>query len=183
LPQPFLVLATQNPLDQEGTYALPEAQLDRFALKILLDYPERAEELLILDRMATTAPPPAMRRVASLGDIERARRLLDGVGLEARLREYIVSLVQATRRPKASGLAELEPLVRHGASPRATITLALCARAEALLEGRDHVIPSDIKRVAPAVLRHRVATTYEAEAKGLSSDLLIARVLEVVPVP
>jgi MoxR-like ATPase len=118
-----------------------------------------------------------------LGDIERARRLLDGVGLEARLREYIVSLVQATRRPKASGLAELEPLVRHGASPRATITLALCARAEALLEGRDHVIPSDIKRVAPAVLRHRVATTYEAEAKGLSSDLLIARVLEVVPVP
>ena len=183
LPQPFLVLATQNPLDQEGTYALPEAQLDRFALKILLDYPERAEELLILDRMATTAPPPAMRRVASLGDIERARRLLDGVGLESRLREYIVSLVQATRRPKQSGLAELEPLVRHGASPRATITLALSARAEALLEGRDHVIPSDIKRVAPAVLRHRVATTYEAEAKGLSSDLLIARVLEVVPVP
>jgi MoxR-like ATPase len=183
LPQPFLVLATQNPVDQEGTYALPEAQLDRFALKLLLDYPERAEELLILDRMATTQPVPQMRRVARTADILEARRRVDQVGLESRLREYIVALVHATRRPRAAGCAELEPLIRSGASPRATIILALASRAEALLEGRDHVIPSDIKRIAPAVLRHRVAPTYEAEAKGLAADQLIARILEVVPVP
>jgi MoxR-like ATPase len=183
LPQPFLVLATQNPLDQEGTYALPEAQLDRFALKLLLDYPERAEELLILDRMATTQPVPQMRRVARLADVQEARRQVDRVGLEVRLREYIVALVHATRRPEAAGCPELKPLIRTGASPRATIILALAARAEALLEGRDHVIPSDIKRVAPAVLRHRLAPTYEAEAKGLAADQLIARILEVVPVP
>ncbi len=183
LPRPFLVLATQNPIEQEGTYPLPEAQLDRFALKLVLDYPEPAEELAILDRMAQTAEAPKVRRVVELDSILETRRLVDGINIDARLKEYIVRLIQATRRPAESGLAELAPLIQYGASPRGTITLALASRAEALLEGRDYVTPGDVKRVAPDVLRHRIAPTYEAEAEGRDSDQLIARILEVVPVP
>jgi len=183
LPRPFLVLATQNPLEQEGTYPLPEAQLDRFALKVLVPYPDRADELCILDRMARTAPIDEVRQVVDLGSILAARDAIDGIALDPRLREYIVSVVLATREPTRAGLAELEHHIQYGASPRATIWLALTCRAHAFLSGRGYVTPTDIKAVAHEVLRHRVIPTYEAEAEGLDSDALVARVLETVPVP
>lgn len=183
LPTPFLVLATQNPLEQEGTYPLPEAQLDRFALKLVIDYPSSSEELAVLDRMATSEPPPRVRKVVDLDTILRSRADVDRVRLDVRLREYIVSLVGATRPGGAQTPRELEGRVHLGASPRATIGMAMAARAQAYLEGRDYVTPGDIKRVALPVLRHRVQPTYEAEAEGLSSDTLVQRVLETVPVP
>jgi MoxR-like ATPase len=183
LPAPFLVLATQNPLEQEGTYPLPEAQLDRFALKLVVRYPSKEEELRVLERMAKTASAPKVRPVASLEQILAARGAIDAVALDPRLREYIVGLVHATREPAAVGLRELVGRIRYGASPRATIWLALMARANAFLDGRDFVTPADIKRIATDVLRHRVVPTYEAEAEGLTSDKLVARVLETVAVP
>lgn len=183
LPSPFLVLATQNPLEQEGTYPLPEAQLDRFALKVVIEYPSREEELLILERMANTKRAPSAREVVSLAQIEEARSLVDHVALDPRLAQYLVDLVFATREPSAAGLPELATRIQYGGSPRATIWLALTARAHALISGRGYVTPTDIKRVAVEVLRHRVVPTYEAEAEGLNSDALVARVLETVPVP
>jgi len=183
LPRPFLVLATQNPLEQEGTYPLPEAQLDRFALKVIVDYPDKAQELEILSRMGRTAPKLDVREVVTLEQVERARTLVDQVALDARLAEYIVSLVIATRNPVSVGLNELDKRIECGASPRATIWLALAARANAFLSGRGYVTPGDIKAIALEVLRHRVVPTYEAEAEGLDSDLLVGRVLETVPVP
>jgi MoxR-like ATPase len=183
LPRPFLVLATQNPLEQEGTYPLPEAQLDRFALKVLVGYPERSEELEILGRMASTAPRLDVQPVVTLEQVLEARSVVDRVALDGRLGEYIVDVVLATRDPKKAGMPELEGRIQYGASPRATIWLALAARARAFLAGRGYVTPGDIKGVAPEVLRHRVIPTYEAEAEGLSSDALVARVLETVPVP
>ena len=183
LPRPFLALATQNPIEHEGTYRLPEAQIDRFLLKLVVGYPAAEEELAILDRMAHTQEPPAVRRVISLPTILRARELVDAVRLDPRLRQYIVRVVQATRSPKEQGLAELEGQIQLGASPRASIGLALAARANAFLSHRGYVTPQDIKRMAPAVLRHRVVASYEAEAEGRSSDDLVARVLETVPVP
>lgn len=183
LPSPFLVLATQNPLEQEGTYPLPEAQLDRFALKVVIEYPSREEELLILERMANTKRAPSAREVVSLAQIEEARSLVDHVALDPRLAQYLVDLVFATREPSAAGLPELATRIQYGGSPRATIWLALTARAHALISGRGYVTPTDIKRVAVEVLRHRVVPTYEAEAEGLDSDALVARVLETVPVP
>ena len=183
LPRPFLVLATQNPLEQEGTYPLPEAQLDRFALKVIVKYPKRAEELEILGRMASTRPNTDVKQVVTPAQVLAAREVVDQVKLDARLSEYIVDLVIATREPKNYKLAELGPRIQYGASPRATIWLALCSRANAFLAGRGYVTPADIKAVAPEVLRHRVMPTYEAEAEGLTSDALVARVLETVPVP
>lgn len=183
LPRPFLVLATQNPIEQEGTYPLPEAQLDRFALKLVLDYPDPTDELAILERMATTGPAAQVRRVVDAARILDARRAVDAVALDARLAEYIVRIVNATRRPAEAGMPELAPLIQYGASPRGTITMALCARAEALLEGREYVTPRDIKRVALDVLRHRVAPTFEAEAEGRDSEAIVGRILEHVPAP
>ncbi len=183
LPRPFLVLATQNPIEQEGTYRLPEAQVDRFFLKLLVDYPSEEEELAILDRMATTQEPPRVRRILGLEGILRARALVDEVHLDPRLRLYIVRLVNATRRPERHGLPELGAAIQYGASPRASIVLALCSRANAFLARRGFVTPADIKHVAHAVLRHRVVPSYEAEAEGKGPDDLIARVLETVPVP
>ncbi len=183
LPAPFLVLATQNPLEQEGTYPLPEAQLDRFALKLVVRYPSKEEELRVLERMAKTENAPKVRAVATLEQIVAARAAIDTVKLDPRLREYIVSLVHATREPASVGLKELVGRIRYGASPRATIWLALTSRSNAFLDGRDFVTPADIKRIAPDVLRHRVVPTYEAEAEGLTSDKLVARVLETVAVP
>jgi len=183
LPKPFLVLATQNPLEQEGTYPLPEAQLDRFALKVVVGYPGREDELAILERMASTAPKVESRTVVGLEQILEARAVVDRVTLDKRLAEYIVALVIATREPKRAGLPELEGRIQYGASPRGTIWLALCARAHALLSGRAYVTPGDVKGVALEVLRHRVTPTYEAEAEGLTSDALVRRVLETVPVP
>ncbi len=183
LPKPFLVLATQNPLEQEGTYPLPEAQLDRFALMVHVTYPKREEELEILGRMASTHPKTDARSVVTLEQVMAAREVVDAITLDKRLAEYIVSLVSATREPKKAGLADLEHRIQYGASPRATIWLALCSRAHAFLHGRAYVTPADIKAVAVEVLRHRIATTYEAEAEGLTSDTLVQRVLETVPVP
>jgi MoxR-like ATPase len=183
LPKPFVVLATQNPIEQEGTYPLPEAQLDRFALKVVVRYPEREEELSILDRMATTHPRTEVRAVVSLEQVLSSREVVDRVALDRRLAEYVVAIVQATRDPKAHGLKELGGRIQYGASPRATIWLALASRAHAFLGGRGYVTPGDIKGVAMEVLRHRVVPTYEAEAEGLSADALVARVLETVPVP
>ncbi len=183
LPRPFLVLATQNPLEQEGTYPLPEAQLDRFALKVVVTYPGRAEELAILERMASTAPPVQSAEVVGLEEVQAARAVVDRIVLDKRLKEYIVALVVATREPHKAGMPELAGRIQYGASPRGTIWLALCARAHALLNGREYVTPGDVKAVATEVLRHRVTPTYEAEAEGLSSDALVRRVLETVPVP
>jgi len=183
LPRPFLHHATQNPLEQEGTYPLPEAQLDRFALKIIVKHPKRAEELEILERMASTRPKLEVKPVVTLEQVFAAREVIDKIALDARLREYIVDLVMATRDPKAYKLPELAGRIQYGGSPRATIWLALASRAHAFLAGRGYVTPGDIKAVAPDVLRHRVTPTYEAEAEGLSSDALVQRVLETVPVP
>ncbi len=183
LPNPFLVMATQNPIEQEGTYRLPEAQIDRFYLKLLVGYPSQEDELKILDRMATTQALEEIKPIIQLDTIMEARRLVDEIHLDQRLREYIVRLVHATRDPEAFGLGELKDFIQMGASPRASIVLTLVARANAYLEHRGYVTPGDIKRIAPAVLRHRVITSYEAEARGRTSDQLVERLLEKVPVP
>ncbi len=183
LPRPFLVLATQNPIEQEGTYRLPEAQVDRFFLKLIVGYPDEAEELEIMERMATTQEVPAVRPVVDLETILRARELVDRVHLDPRLKQYIVHIVRATREPARFGLSELESQIQWGASPRASIMLSLCVRANAFLAHRGFVTPSDVKRVATWILRHRIAPTYEAEAEGRTTDDLVARVLETIPVP
>ena len=183
LPAPFLVLATQNPLEQEGTYALPEAQVDRFMLKVVVDYPSREEEQVIVKRMAATTQRLDVQRVASPEQVLAVRVLLDEVFIDDKVHAYVVELVHATRRPAEAGLAELEPLVLHGASPRASIALARAARAHAFLDGRGYVTPHDVKAIAANVLRHRIATTYEAEAEGVRVSDLVQRVLDTVPVP
>ena len=183
LPSPFLVLATQNPVEQEGTYPLPEAQVDRFMLKVVVDYPSREDERRIVERMATTTRRPAVRQVASPAQIVAARALLDEVYVDEKVLNYVVELVFATRRPQEAGLADLKPLVLYGASPRASIALVQAARARALLAGEGFVSPHDIKSVALDVLRHRVITTYEAEAEGVTSVEVIQRVLDHVRVP
>ena len=183
LPSPFLVLATQNPLEQEGTYALPEAQVDRFMLKVVVGFPTREEERLIVERMATTGHKPVAKQVAEPAQVLAARALLDEVYVDEKLRHYVVDLVFATREPAAAGLAELEPLILYGASPRASIALVQAARARAFLEGRGYTTPHDVKLIAMDVLRHRVVTTYEAEAEGVRSEQVIQRVLDTVPVP
>jgi MoxR-like ATPase len=182
LPSPFLVLATQNPIEQEGTYPLPEAQVDRFVLKVRVSYPTRDEEREILRRMAGGEEPP-VQVVARPEEILEARRTIAEIYLDDRLADYILDLVAATRDPRASGLAELVPLVEFGASPRATLALAACSRAHAFLAGRSYVSPDDVKAIAPDVLRHRVITTYEAEAENVSSDDVVRRILEAVSVP
>jgi len=183
LPNPFLVLATQNPVELEGTYALPEAQVDRFMLKVLVHHPTREEEALIIDRMAHSGGPLKPRKVASLEQILAARLLLDEVLLSAAARQYIIDLVFATREPAAAGLANFAPLILYGASPRASLSLAQASRAHAFLRGRAFVTPEDIKVVAPEVLRHRIMTTYEAEAEGVSVEDILSTVLDTVPVP
>ncbi|MDE3067256.1 MAG: MoxR family ATPase [Verrucomicrobiota bacterium] len=182
LPSPFLVLATENPIDQEGTYPLPEAQVDRFMFKVVLDYPNEREERMILDRMAFTSPESAVQPVVSLEDILQARQLVDRIHVDDQIRDYIVKIVLATRRPQEFKL-DLKHFIQFGASPRATINLTLAAKAWALLQGRDYVIPEDVKGVGPDVLRHRVILTYEAEAQGVSSDAIVKQVLNTVPVP
>jgi MoxR-like ATPase len=182
LPEPFMVLATQNPIEQEGTYSLPEAQVDRFMFKLLVDYPKPDEELEIIRRMARTSPTPAAGAVASLDDILKARGTLDAVRLDEKAERYILRLVMATRDAAAAGLAEIAPFIRYGASPRASIFLALAARGHALVRGRGYVVPDDIKAMLPEVARHRIALSYRAEAEGLDSDSLLARIVEKVPV-
>ena len=183
LPAPFLVLATQNPVEQEGTYTLPEAQVDRFMLKVVVGYPTKEEESLIIERMATSAKKPAVGRVARPEQVLRARKLLDDIYIDPLARDYIVELVFATREPTKYGLEELAPMILYGASPRASIALTQAARAHAFLDGRGFVTPLDIKAVGMNILRHRVITTYEAEAEGLASEDVIQRVFDTVPVP
>jgi len=182
LPDPFLVLATQNPIEQEGTYPLPEAQVDRFMLKLRVEYPSREEERQILDRMATTANHRPASPVVTTADIIAARALVDQVYVDDKVRDYIVSIVFATREPKTFSL-DLGPLVEYGASPRATLCLTLAARAHAFLQGRGYVTPQDVKAIAPDVLRHRVIVSYEAEAEEVDADEVVRRVLDGVPVP
>ena len=177
-----MVLATQNPIEHEGTYPLPEAQLDRFMLKVLVDYPSRPEEKQILDRFVL-GQPDDVRHVTGLDDVLAARDAVAGVHLDDRLRDYIVHLVYATRDPDSYRLADLKPHIAYGASPRASIFLALAARAHAFIRGRGYVTPDDVKGIAQDVLRHRVIVTYEAEAEEVSSEDVVARVLETVPVP
>jgi MoxR-like ATPase len=182
LPDPFLVLATQNPIEQEGTYPLPEAQVDRFLMKLRIVYPSREEERQILDRMATTADPPRVSPVIGPADIAAARRLVDQIYVDDKIKEYIVDVVFATRDPAAAKL-DLAPLIEYGASPRATIALTLAAKAHAFLEGRGYVTPQDVKTIGPDVLRHRVVVTYEAEAEDVDADEVVRRVFDGVPVP
>ena len=182
LPRPFLVLATQNPIEQEGTYPLPEAQTDRFLMQVKVGYPAAAEERQMLDRQLAGATVPITPVLTPAG-LEAARAALAQVHLDDRIRDYCVTLARATRDPKAAGVPRLAGLIEYGASPRAVIALAQCARAHALLDGRAFATPQDVKAVAPDVLRHRVAPSYEAEAEGLDRDALIGRLLEHVPVP
>ena len=182
LDEPFLVLATQNPIEQEGTYPLPEAQVDRFMLKLRVGYPSRDEEKEIMRRMAS-GEPIKIDRVASPTAILEARHRITELYMDDRIVDYIVDIVHATREPREYGLAELEPLIEFGASPRATIALAQASRAHAFLRGRAFVTPDDIKAIAPDVLRHRVLTTYEAEAEEVTSDDLVQRVLGRIESP
>src|SRR5438067_12645629 len=180
LPDPFLVLATQNPLEQEGTYQLPEAQLDRFMFKLNVAYPEKAEERRILDLMATSAPDLSVQPVVNPAQVIASREVVNSIYIDDRVKDYIVDVVSATRDPAAYNL-RLEGLVRYGASPRATIYLALGARAHAFLNGRGYVTPQDIKSIGPDVLRHRVIVSYEAEAESITSEPIIERIFAGLP--
>jgi MoxR-like ATPase len=182
LPEPFLVLATQNPIEQEGTYPLPEAQVDRFMLKLRVGYPSREEERQILDRMAVTSDHRQVTPVVTTADILRTRALVDQIYIDDKIKEYIVTIVFATREPAAQGL-DLAPLIEYGASPRATLYLTLAAKAHAFLQGRGYVTPQDVKSIGPDVLRHRVIVTYEAEAEEIDADEVVKRVFDGVPVP
>ena len=182
LPEPFFVMATQNPIEQEGTYPLPEAELDRFMLKVLVDYPAPEEERVILDRMGRTTPLLDVEPVATVQHILAAQRIVDEVYVDERIKEYILRLVDATRRPQRHGIA-VAHLIRYGASPRATIYLVLAARVHALLSDRDYVTPHDVKQIAPDVLRHRVLLTYEAEAEEVTADQIVRQILDHVPPP
>ena len=182
LPDPFLVLATQNPLEQEGTYQLPEAQLDRFMLKLKVGYPTKAEERQILDLMGTSSPKLDVLPVVEPEQIIRARELVNSIFIDERVKNYIVDVVFATREPSTYKL-QLSGLIRYGASPRATIALALAARAKAFLAGRGYVVPQDVKSVGADVLRHRVAVTYEAEAEEMTPEMIIEKVFSNLPVP
>jgi MoxR-like ATPase len=182
LPEPFLVLATQNPIEQEGTYPLPEAQLDRFLLKVKVNYPARLEEKEILHRMSGGEPIP-VARVLRPEDILAARKSIAAIHLDPRLVDYIIDLVRATREPATVGLAALGPLIAFGASPRASIALAQSARAYAFLQGRSFVVPEDVRALAPDVLRHRLVLTFEAEAEDVTADGIVAQLLTAVKAP
>ena len=183
LPDPFLVLATQNPIEQEGTYALPEAQIDRFMVKLVVGYPSKQEELRIIDRMAGIGAHTDVQPATTPQELLRMRALLDTIYLDDKVKGYIVDLVFATREPEQVGLGKLKPLILYGASPRASLALARTSRARAFLEGRGFVTPQDVKAVGTMVLRHRVLTTYEAEAEGTTSEQVLQTVFDTVRVP
>jgi MoxR-like ATPase len=181
VPLPFLTLATQNPIESEGTYPLPEAQTDRFMMKVLVDYPDYGEELEVVDRVARPPAPP--RRVLGPAALDGIQRLADDVFVDHRIREYAVALVTATRKPEQFGVGEVGPYVEYGASPRGSINLVLAARALAVMKGRDYVVPSDVVAVIPDVLRHRIILSYRALAEDVSSDDIVKRVAEVLKPP
>jgi MoxR-like ATPase len=182
LPDPFVVMATQNPIEQEGTYPLPEAQIDRFMLMIKVGYPSRAEERAVMDRMTATLPSKATPR-ATTEQLLKARKVVRDVYVDDRVKDYIVDVVFATREPQKKGMKELAPLIEYGASPRASIALNLAARAHAFLRHRGYVTPEDVKAIGPDVLRHRVVLSYEAEAEEVTAEDIVRRVFEVVEVP
>jgi MoxR-like ATPase len=182
LPEPFMVLATQNPIEQEGTYALPEAQVDRFMFKLLIEYPTHDEEHEIMRRVARTAPVTSVPPAVTLEKVLAMRTALDAVHLDEKIELYILRLVAATRHPARHGLEDLAAYIRFGASPRASIYLALAARGHALVRRRDYVVPDDVQAMLHDVVRHRIAISYRAEAEGLNSDALLDRIVERVPV-
>jgi MoxR-like ATPase len=183
LPTPFFVLATQNPIEQEGTYPLPEAQVDRFMLKVLIEYPKRDDELAILDRMGSVNARTDVPGVLAAEDIEELRSAVDATHMDPKVKAYIVDVVRATRHPTDYALDQLTGLIQCGASPRAVLALGRAAKAHAFLVGRGYVTPEDVKRTAPDVLRHRVILSYEAEAEELKADAVVKRVLDGLPVP
>ena len=182
LPEPFLVLATQNPIDQEGTYPLPEAQVDRFMLKVKISHPERAEERQILDLMSCTNATPETQQVISMDDIRKAREVINNIYIDDKVKDYIVDMICCTRQP-AKYEIDISDFIQLGASPRATVALTLAAKSHAFLRGRGFVTPQDVKSVAHDVLRHRVSVTFEAEAEEKSSETIIQKILDELPVP
>lgn len=183
LPAPFLVLATQNPIEQEGTYPLPEAQVDRFMLKVYLDYPSIEEERMIVRSVVSAEGLPKVKKVISVDDILRARTLVKEVYMDEKIEKYIVDLVYATRKPHHYGLEYLNPMITYGCSPRASINLALASKAFAFINGRAFVIPEDVRAIAPDVMRHRIGLSYEAEAENLNSSDIINKIINKVEVP
>jgi MoxR-like ATPase len=182
LSNPFMVMATQNPIEQEGTYPLPEAQVDRFMMEVKVGYPSREEELEILNRM-TTENIPKVEKVVSPQDILKARKLVEQVYIDDKLKEYIVALVFASREPEKAGLNDLKGMIAYGASPRATIALSMVARAHAFLRHRGYVTPEDIKQTGFDVLRHRIIVSYEGEAEELTPEIIIQRIFDSVEIP
>lgn len=183
LDEPFLVLATQNPIEQEGTYPLPEAQVDRFMMKVHVAYPTRDDELKIVDRMASGQPIPEVKPVCSPEQILEARAVVDKIWVDDKVRDYLVDVVRATRNPAECGVPNLDGMLDTGASPRASISLMKAAKAHAFLQSRSYVTPHDVKSMAPDILRHRIVLTYEAEAEGKQPDAIIRKILDNVPVP
>ena len=181
--EPFLVLATQNPIEQEGTYPLPEAQIDRFMLKVVVGYPSKDDERKIVDRMASGQPEPVVNKVATPAQILAARRTVDKIFIDDKVKSYAIDLVHATRNPASAGIEDLEGMIEMGASPRASLFLTRAAKANAFLQGRSYATPHDVKNLALDVLRHRVTITYEAEAEGKRSEDVIERILAGVLVP
>jgi MoxR-like ATPase len=183
LEEPFIVLATQNPIEQEGTYRLPEAQMDRFMFKVLIPYPNKAEELKILETQASSKEG-TLRPIAGASQILKARSLCNEIYLDSKVKDYIIEIVFASREPKANKkLSEIERYIQFGASPRATLSLARASRAKAFLEGRAFVTPDDIKAVAPDVLRHRILLSFEAEAQEITAQQIITKILAALPTP
>jgi MoxR-like ATPase len=183
LDEPFLVLATQNPIDQEGTYPLPEAQVDRFMLKVLIDYPSRSEEQLIIRQNMLGATSTPINQVASIQEIQQARSLVRGIYMDEKIEGYILDIVFASRQPEKFKLEKLKPLISYGGSPRASINLALAAKAFAFTKKRGYVIPDDVKSIAKDVMRHRIGLTYEAEAENVTSEHVVEEILRTVQVP
>lgn len=183
LDEPFLVLATQNPIEQEGTYPLPEAQLDRFMLKVKVSYPSREEEHKILKRMSFTDKKIEVNNVVTPADIMRARKVVDEVYMDEKIERYILDIVFATREPEKYRLSELKPLIQYGASPRASIYMTVASKAYAFIQGRGYVTPQDVKSICMDILRHRVIVSYEAEAEEKTSEDIIKRILEEIEVP
>lgn len=182
LPKPFFVLATQNPIEHEGTYPLPEAQLDRFMLKAVVGYPDRSDELGILDRVGSVNTNIAVEPALRAEQLAALRDAVDGIYIDGKVKQYLVDVVRSTREPREHGL-DLTGLIQYGASPRGSVSLLRAAKAHAFLAGRDYVTPEDVKRLAPDVLRHRLVLTYEAEAEDLTADTIIRRILDGLPVP
>ena len=182
LDNPFMVLATQNPIEQEGTYPLPEAQVDRFMLKLVVTYPSREEEMKIVDRM-TSREIPSARKIVSSEEILKARKILPDIYMDEKIKNYILDIISVTRDPEKYSLKDIKSFIAYGASPRASIYLTTSAKALAFIKGRGYVTPDDIKAIAPDILRHRLIITYEAEAEGVTSEDIIKKIIDTVEVP